>query len=54
MSPFYDNYDTILPQAGNLLFPLVQAHFVGEQLSADTNQVWPALDKYLPYLQWIP
>lgn len=45
INPFYDNYDSILLQAGNsFLFPVVQAHFVGEQWSANTNQVQSALD----------
>lgn len=37
----------ILLQAENTLFPVVWAHFVGEQLSANTNQVEPAMDIYL-------
>lgn len=44
-------YDSILLQAGNPLFPVVQAYFVGEQLSASTNQVQSALDMCLPHLQ---
>lgn len=44
----------ILLQAGNTsLFPVVQAHFVGEPLTANTNQVESAMDIYLLYLQWI-